>query len=105
MLGNAAKFTPAGGQIEVVLRRVLTNSIHLIIRDNGVGIKRDFLPHVFERFNQSEKAGTYGGLGLGLSIVRHIVESHDGKIEAYSSGEGRGATFTIELPLALEGVQ
>jgi signal transduction histidine kinase len=100
VLGNAVKFTPEGGRIEVILRRVVTPSIHLIIRDNGIGIRRESLPEVFDRFHQPQSAETYGGLGLGLSIVRHLVELHDGKVEAYSSGEGRGATFTIELPLA-----
>jgi signal transduction histidine kinase len=105
ILGNAVKFTPEGGRIEVVLRRVLTSSIHLIIRDNGAGIKQDSLPLIFERFHQSGVAETYGGLGLGLPIVRHLVELHEGKVEAYSSGEGRGATFTIELPLASESAR
>ena len=105
VLGNAVKFTPPGGRIDVVLKRVLTSSIHLIVRDNGAGINPDSLPQVFDRFQHSGNTESYGGLGLGLSVVRHLVELHEGKVEAYSSGIGRGATFTIELPLAQEAAQ
>ncbi|MDZ8185799.1 MAG: ATP-binding protein [Nostoc sp. ChiSLP02] len=99
LLSNAVKFTPQGGRVEVQLRQV-NSVVELIVRDTGVGIKPEFLPHVFERFRQADGSTTreYGGLGLGLAIVRHLVELHGGTVQADSEGEGKGATFTIELP-------
>jgi PAS domain S-box-containing protein len=102
LVTNAVKFTPEGGQVEVRVEREATG-LHLSVRDTGVGIPADFLPHVFERFRQADSTSTraHGGLGLGLSIVRHLVELHGGTVEAASLGEGKGATFTVKLPLAL----
>ncbi|GAB1545055.1 hypothetical protein NUACC21_77310 [Scytonema sp. NUACC21] len=99
LLSNAVKFTPQGGRIEVDLSG--TNSfVQLRVRDTGVGIDAEFLPHVFERFRQADGSTTrkFGGLGLGLAIVRHLVELHGGTVRADSDGEGKGATFTIQLP-------
>jgi signal transduction histidine kinase/CheY-like chemotaxis protein len=101
LLSNAIKFTPAGGRIEVALRRGAREA-ELRVTDNGQGIAPGFLPHVFERFRQADGSTTRrtGGLGLGLSIVQHLVELHGGRVEAQSPGEGLGATFVVTLPLA-----
>jgi signal transduction histidine kinase len=96
LLSNAVKFTPDGGHIEVRLKRE-GDEARLTVRDSGVGISTSFLPHVFERFRQGEGHG--GGLGLGLAIVRYLVERHGGTIRVDSLGEGRGATFTVSIPL------
>ncbi len=101
LLTNAIKFTPPGGRIEIVLER--SERVACVsIRDNGIGIPADVLPRIFERFKQADGTATrlYGGLGLGLSIVRHVVESHGGRAEARSEGEGCGAEMLIELPVA-----
>jgi PAS domain S-box-containing protein len=102
LLSNAVKFTPRGGRVQVRLERV-NSHVELIVTDTGAGIRRDFLPYVFERFRQGESGPTRktGGLGLGLSIVRHIVEMHGGVVLAESAGEGQGSTFTIRLPLLI----
>jgi PAS domain S-box-containing protein len=101
LLSNAIKFTPKGGQIEVSLEREGAEA-RLRIRDNGEGIRQDFLPHVFERFRQGDSTSTraHGGLGLGLSIVRHLVELHGGQVSVESGGQGLGATFTVRLPVS-----
>ncbi|MGH8255600.1 MAG: hybrid sensor histidine kinase/response regulator, partial [Steroidobacteraceae bacterium] len=100
LLANAVKFTPEGGRIEVRLRRV-EETVEIEVSDTGRGILADFLPHVFERFRQADAGATrpYGGLGLGLAIAKQLVELHGGTIRARSEGEGRGATFTVYLPL------
>lgn len=99
LLSNAVRFTPHGGR---VMLRIATVSAHaeISVSDNGEGIAPEFLPHVFERFRQADAALTrrHGGLGLGLSIVRHIVELHGGTVRAESEGPGRGSRFTISLP-------
>lgn len=100
LISNALKFTPAGGRITVTLQGA-ANHADIIIRDTGRGIKPDFLPFVFDRFAQ-EDTGTrrhQGGLGIGLSLVRHLTELHGGSVSVHSDGEGRGASFTIRLPL------
>ena len=100
LLSNAIKFTPAGGLVELRLERTVEHA-HTVVRDSGRGIAPDFLPYVFERFRQ-EEAGTtraHGGLGLGLAVVRYLVEAHGGTVRAESDGEGLGATFTVALPL------
>ncbi|HWQ31630.1 MAG TPA: PAS domain S-box protein [Blastocatellia bacterium] len=101
LLQNSIKFTPPGGRVSLTLGRA-DDQLQLVISDNGKGISPDFLPYVFERFRQADSSITriYGGLGLGLSIVRHLVELHGGTVRATSPGEGLGATFTIRLPLA-----
>ena len=101
LLANAVKFTPEGGEVHVRLRRA-DDVVEMIVSDNGQGIPADFLPSVFEPFRQADAASTrvHGGLGLGLSIVKHLVEAHGGSIRADSGGEGRGATFTVRLPRA-----
>ncbi|MCT7991505.1 PAS domain S-box protein [Laspinema olomoucense] len=100
LLSNAIKFTPSEGRVEVRLRRSRNFAI-LEVVDTGMGIAPDFLPFVFERFRQADSTTTrsYGGLGLGLAIVRHLLEMHGGSIRAYSEGTGKGATFTVTLPL------
>jgi PAS domain S-box-containing protein len=101
LLSNAVKFTPAGGRVNIRLER-LDSFAQLTISDTGQGIEPDFLPYVFEYFRQANATTTrkFGGLGLGLAIVRHLVELHGGTISAESLGVGRGATFTVKLPLS-----
>ncbi len=100
LLSNAVKFTPRGGRVSVRGRR-LDGSLELEVSDSGQGIERDFLPHMFERFRQADAsiARRYGGLGLGLAIVRHLVELHGGTVSVHSDGPGLGATFTARLPV------
>jgi PAS domain S-box-containing protein len=100
LLTNAIKFTPKGGRVEVRLERVESH-VELTIKDTGQGIDTELLPHVFDRFRQSDSSSTrrQGGLGLGLSIVRQLVELHGGTVEAESPGEGAGTTFKAILPL------
>ncbi|HET6629553.1 MAG TPA: MASE1 domain-containing protein [Woeseiaceae bacterium] len=104
LLGNGIKFTPAGGRVEAELAAG-ARQLQLVVRDTGQGIPAEFMPAVFERFRQADGSITrrHGGLGLGLSIARQIVELHGGSINAFSEGAGRGATFTVTLPLAAEG--
>jgi len=103
LVGNAVKFTPAGGDITVRLERV-GNDARLTVRDTGLGIDPDLLPHIFDRFRQADAGGSrrQAGLGLGLAIVHNLVELHGGTVKAESDGPGRGATFTVTLPLAAE---
>jgi signal transduction histidine kinase/CheY-like chemotaxis protein len=101
LLSNAIKFTPKGGRVEVRLERKEANA-QLRVSDTGCGLHPEFLPYIFDRFRQADGSNTrcHGGLGLGLSIVRHLVELHGGTVRADSPGAGGGATFTVELPLA-----
>ena len=101
LLSNAVKFTPPGGRVRMTVSRT-DREIEIAVSDTGIGISQDFLPHVFERFRQQDGGTTrrYGGLGLGLAIVRNLVELHGGSVSAHSDGEGRGATFTVRLPAA-----
>jgi signal transduction histidine kinase/ActR/RegA family two-component response regulator len=103
LLANAIKFTPAGGTVTARVEQD-DNSMSLVVRDDGAGIAPAFLPHVFERFRQADASTTraYGGLGLGLSIVRHLVELHGGTVRAESEGPGRGSSFSVALPLIAE---
>lgn len=103
LLSNAIKFTPKGGRVEVRLERV-NSYIEIKVSDTGIGIKPDFLPHVFDRFRQADSTLTRSqtGLGLGLAIVRHLAELHGSTISAYSAGEGQGASFTLKLPLMVD---
>lgn len=98
---NAIKFTPIGGRIEVTLRR---SGMHaeIVVADNGVGISPEALPHIFELFRQEDASSTraHGGLGLGLALVKSMVDLHGGQVKAESPGKGQGATFTVALPLA-----
>ena len=100
LLSNAIKFTPGGGRVEVGLRRS-GREAQIQVIDSGLGIPADFLPHIFDRFRQADGTLTrrFSGLGLGLSIVRHLTELHGGTVEASSAGENQGSTFTISLPL------
>lgn len=99
-LSNSVRFTPVGGTIEIDARRT-ESSLRLLVRDTGTGIPAEHLPHVFERFRQVDSSTTrhHGGLGLGLAIVRHIVEMHGGTVTAESAGKGKGTTFTVMLPI------
>lgn len=101
LLSNALKFTPAGGFVRVVMERV-NSHVEVSITDNGQGMKPEFVAHAFERFRQSDTAGTRktGGLGLGLNLVKNVVEMHGGSVHAFSEGEGKGSTFVVSLPLA-----
>jgi signal transduction histidine kinase/ActR/RegA family two-component response regulator len=103
LLSNAIKFTPSGGLIEVRLERAGSQA-RIEVKDTGMGIRPDFLPYIFEYFRQADATSTREnrGLGLGLAIVRHLVQLHGGTVEAESAGEGQGASFTITLPL-IEG--
>ena len=100
LLTNAIKFTPKGGRVRVELKRV-NSHVELLVADNGPGIPADFLPHVFDRFRQAEASYSrnFGGLGLGLAIVRNLVEMHGGTIRADSPGKNLGSTFTVALPV------
>jgi signal transduction histidine kinase/CheY-like chemotaxis protein len=99
LLSNAVKFTSGGGRVELAMQ-VEGPEVRVSVSDTGAGIAPAFLPHVFERFRQADGSSTreHGGLGLGLSIVRHLVELHGGRMSADSAGEGQGATFTVHLP-------
>ncbi|HKO60057.1 MAG TPA: ATP-binding protein, partial [Pyrinomonadaceae bacterium] len=100
ILSNAAKFTPAGGKVKILVNQTPTH-VQIQVTDSGPGIDPAFLPHVFERFRQADGSTTrtHGGLGLGLAIVRHLVELHGGTIGAQNNTEGPGAIFTVLLPL------
>jgi signal transduction histidine kinase/ActR/RegA family two-component response regulator len=100
LLSNAVKFTPKGGRIDVLVQRVNSHA-EITVQDTGIGISPGFLPHLFERFRQADSSSIrkYGGLGLGLSIVKQLVELHGGGVRAESRGEGCGASFVVSLPL------
>ncbi|MEA5599748.1 PAS domain S-box protein [Nostoc sp. UHCC 0252] len=106
LLSNAVKFTPPGGRVEIRLMEV-GNQIQIQVSDTGKGINPDFLPYVFDYFRQADGTTTriFGGLGLGLAIVRKVVEMHGGKVQAESLGEGLGATFNVEFPLLVRSEQ
>src|SRR5262249_25693308 len=101
LLSNAIKFTPQCGWVRVVLDRA-GEFVRLRVSDSGIGLKPEFITQLFQRFNQADTSTTrrYGGLGLGLAIVRHLAELHGGTVEASSEGENHGSTFTISLPAA-----
>jgi signal transduction histidine kinase/CheY-like chemotaxis protein len=100
LLSNAVKFTPRGGKVLIRLERI-NSHCELTVSDTGQGISPQFLPYVFDRFSQADSSSTraHAGLGLGLGIVRHLVELHGGTVQAFSAGEGQGATFAVRLPL------
>ena len=100
LLSNAIKFTPRGGRVQIRSERV-DSHLEIVVTDTGQGISPDFLPHVFDRFRQADQKTSrqHGGMGLGLAIVRHLVELHGGTVNATSEGEGKGATFTVMLPI------
>jgi signal transduction histidine kinase len=99
LLSNAVKYTPRGGEVRIDVAEG-PHDVLVSVRDTGVGIPPDVLPHIFERFRQGVSGTTreHGGLGLGLAIVRHLIEAHGGTVQASSDGDGRGSTFTITLP-------
>ncbi|HZI62940.1 MAG TPA: ATP-binding protein [Pyrinomonadaceae bacterium] len=101
LLSNAIKFTPRGGRVQIRSERV-NSHLEIVVSDTGQGISPDFLPHVFDRFRQADQKTSrqYGGMGLGLAIVRHLVELHGGTVQAASGGPGQGATFTVQLPIS-----
>jgi PAS domain S-box-containing protein len=100
LLANSVKFTPHAGHITVELRETATHA-EIRVTDTGIGIQAEFLPHIFEKFRQADASRTrpHGGLGLGLAIVRHLVESHGGTVHAHSKGDEKGSTFLVKLPL------
>ena len=102
LLSNAIKFTPRGGKVQVLLQRV-NSHIEITVADTGIGIEPDFVVHVFDRFRQADASmrRRHGGLGLGLSIVKHLVELHGGTVRARSAGAGKGATFAVHLPVSV----
>ena len=104
LVGNALRYTPPGGEITVALRR-MGAWCELTVQDAGCGIEPDLLPRVFEPFNQGSASRRRGGLGLGLTIVRAFVEAHGGEVRAESEGHGRGARFTVRLPLWTEDAE
>ena len=101
LLSNAIKFTASQGSVQIEVRRN-ESQVELQVKDNGAGIKAEFLPHIFERFTQADSSltRTHGGLGMGLAIVKSLVELHGGVVFASSPGEGQGATFTVKLPVS-----
>ena len=106
LLTNAVKFTPSGGRIDVVMERV-NSHVEVCVEDSGVGIKPEFLAFVFDRFRQADSSTTrrHGGLGLGLSIVKHLVELHGGSVRVKSAGEGQGSTFIVALPISVMRIE
>jgi signal transduction histidine kinase/DNA-binding response OmpR family regulator len=102
LLSNAIKFTPKGGRVQISLSRV-NSHLEIVVSDTGQGISRQFLPYVFDRFRQADSSSTrhHSGLGLGLAIVKHLVEMHGGEVRADSIGEGKGAIFTVSLPVSI----
>ncbi|AUX20250.1 two-component hybrid sensor and regulator [Sorangium cellulosum] len=104
LLSNAIKFTPRGGKVSIQLSRT-DSAARIQVRDSGQGIAPEFLPYVFDRFRQADSTSTrpHSGLGLGLAIARHLIELHGGTVQAESAGEGKGATFTVDIPLAPRG--
>jgi CheY-like chemotaxis protein len=100
LLTNALKFTPDGGRVEVAVEHA-ESAVRLAVHDTGRGISPEFLPHVFDRFTQQEGGSTrsHSGMGLGLAVVRHLVDLHGGQITAHSDGLDRGATFVVEFPV------
>ena len=106
LLSNAVKFTPQGGRALVQVRR-LASHVEIRVEDTGLGIDPEFLPHVFERFRQSDQSSTrrHGGLGLGLALVRHLVELHGGSVMATSAGTNRGSAFVVRLPLMAQPME
>jgi len=107
LLVNAVKFTGAGRSVIVDVKDGGADRLLVSVRDEGVGIAPEFLPHVFDRFSQADASigRQHGGLGLGLAIVRHLVEMHGGRVWAHSAGLGHGATFTVEIPKHAEVVR
>jgi len=105
LLMNAVKFTPKGGRIQVHLQRV-NSHVEIVVADSGQGIADTVLPFIFDRFRQADSSSTraYSGLGLGLALVKHLVELHGGTVEAQSPGEGQGATFVVKLPLMIAAI-
>jgi CheY-like chemotaxis protein len=105
LVSNAVKFTPKGGRVDVTLSRE-KSSFQIRVMDNGQGISSELLPYVFDRFRQADNSmrRKFAGLGLGLSIVKYIVEAHGGTVEADSPGEGKGSTFTVRLPIRAVGI-
>lgn len=101
-LSNAVKFTPPGGQVSLRVEMGAAEA-RIVVSDSGEGISPDLIPHLFERFRQADGATAKGGLGLGLSIARHVVEAHGGSVSAVSDGRGKGATFTARLPFGAGG--
>ncbi len=101
LVSNAVKFTPKGGRIRVSLDREQSSS-QIEVSDSGQGISPELLPYIFDRFRQADSSARrkFGGLGLGLSIVKHLVEAHGGTVQVHSAGEGRGSTFTVRLPIS-----
>jgi PAS domain S-box-containing protein len=99
ILTNSVKFTPRGGRIQVCLRRA-DSHVEIVVSDTGEGITADLLPHVFERFRQGDSSSTrsHGGLGIGLALVRHLVDLHGGSVRVHSAGRGHGTTVTVSLP-------
>jgi signal transduction histidine kinase len=106
LLSNAVKFTPRGGQVQITLHRVRSH-VEIIVSDTGQGIHADVLPYVFDRLRQGDSTTTrtHGGVGIGLALVRHLVELHGGSVFAESAGEGQGATFVVKLPLMIAEVR
>src|SRR5262249_39469862 len=104
LLSNAVRFTPAGGHVEVMVRKADPGFVEIVVTDSGIGIDPAFLPHVFERFRQGDSSTTrtHGGLGLGLAIVHDLVGMHGGTVHAESPGIGKGTTFTVRLPAATQ---
>src|SRR5437867_1376570 len=101
MLSNAIRFTPKEGFIQIELHRI-ESQVELRVTDTGIGITPQFLPHLFERFTQADTSinRSRGGLGMGLAIVKSLVELHGGVVSASSAGEGKGATFSVKLPIS-----
>jgi CheY-like chemotaxis protein len=102
LLSNAVKFTPKGGRVQISVQRV-NSHVEIMVSDTGEGIRADLLPYIFDRLRQGDSSASrpHGGLGIGLALVRHLVELHGGSVFAESPGEGQGATFVVKLPLMI----